>query len=197
MKFEQPLMSSPEEMAKTEKERKKFDEASEQEQIERFLNLKSLFADKDRLENKKDINRANYFDFFNNVYKYTDKFKIEGMNDKQTAEMLEKARAGNKIIDDALDFFLEVKKNQGGEKNLMEESGSALEMTLSGARYDFADAKSYQLDVDKLIKLFDWSAKTFIKGGEVIGRKPGIREEEIKPLSEDLEAILKHVNAFR
>lgn len=102
-----------------ETKRKRFDDVPEEEQIERFTAVQSLFLDKDELINKQakgkdikeeDINRSNYLDFFENIYKYTDKFKSEGLDSKQVAKIFEQASAGNKIIKKSLRFFLESKK---------------------------------------------------------------------------------------
>lgn len=98
-----------------ESRRKRFDEVSEEEKIERFVALQSLFVDKNSLINKsakeEDINKANYFDFFKNVYKYTDEFKIDNCNKQQVADFFKQALSGNKLIKESLKFFFGVKKN--------------------------------------------------------------------------------------
>lgn len=118
-----------------ETKRKRFDDVSQEEQIERFIAVQSLFLDKDELKNKKrkgkdineeDINRSNYLDFFENIYKYSDKFKAEGLDSKQVAKVFQEALGGNKIIKRSLGYFLEVKKMQTNQKNSMDLDFDAL-----------------------------------------------------------------------
>lgn len=193
-----------------ETKRRRFDEVSEKEKIERFSAVQSLFADKNGLVarrskgedvNEEDINRSNYLDFFENVYKYTDEFKMDNFNKKQVAELFEQALTGNKIIKKSLKFFLESKKMQSNLKNTMQGSLGELNNQIDFDRRQFAtsEEKGRQLDVGKLRKMFEWSLNTFINGGgEKIGRKPPkINEEERKALADDLEDILNHVNEYR
>lgn len=65
--------------------RKKFMEADEAEQIERFRNLKSLYEETKGV----DPEREKFSNFYDNVHKYTDKFKLEGMDEKQVAQVTE------------------------------------------------------------------------------------------------------------
>ncbi len=193
-----------------ETKRKRFDDVPREEQIERFIAVQSFFLDKDELINKKikgkdineeDINRANYLNFFENINKYTDRFKAEGLDSKQVAKVFQEALAGNKIIKRSLEYFLEVKKMQTNQKNSMGFDLDALNKEIDENRYNFATSqeKGRQLDVEKLKKMFKWSLNTLINGGgEKIGRKPPeISEKEREALADDLEDILKHVNEYR
>lgn len=199
--FEQPV--------KTEKI-KSFDELSKEEQIARFKNLKVLFADKDKDGlNQDEKSRANYMDFFENVYKYLDKFEIPGADESKKQRIFETARAGNAIIKQALEFFLAVQKrsetnNKSGDKQLIEKSAQevifnlrSLKSIIDTDNYGFADQKTHQLYIDKLKNFFKWSLETFILGGEKIGRTQGVKKEEIEILCNDLESILRHVNGGR
>lgn len=173
-----------------EKERKSFDEVDEKEQMSRFSDIISLFD-----EQKGKEQRAKYFDFFKNVYKYTDRFTVEGMDKKRIDELFSGAKDGNEIIKDSLEFFLEVKK---GDKKRWSAALDGLNKTIDEChRGIYADSKNRQLDVDKLGKLFRWSVDSFIKGGEKIGRKPKVKNQEIEPMAQDLEVILGHVNRTR
>lgn len=198
-------MENPEMQKAPEKRRKRFDDVPEEDKIERFGALQSLFAEKNNLIAKgakeEDINRSNYFNFFENVYKYTNEFKMGNCNQREVAEFFRQALSGNKIIKESLKFFLESKKMQSGLENSMQNSLAELNNLIDFDRRQFAtsEEKGRQLDVEKLKRMFEWSLNVFIDGGgEKIGRKPPeIKDEEKKALSEDLEDILKHVNQYR
>lgn len=203
-------MGNPWENPIKQEKRQSFDEVSEAEKIERFKNLKLLFSGKDKQEHgSEEAKRANYMDFFENMYKYPDRFKMEGKSTEDISKTFNMALGGNKIIKNSLDFYLAVRKNQHvagssldkklikASRQNMQSVQSSLERTIDYGNYSFADSKSYQLNVDKLKNLFRWSLNSFIDGGAKIGREPGVKKEEIEPLCEDLEAILKHVNSYR
>lgn len=204
-------MGNPFEQPTKAEKIKSFDEISEKEQVERFKNLKVLFVDKhkqDELENQGDRNRANYIDFIENIYKYPQLFNIDDKDDLEKSRIFDHAVSGNRIIKQALEFFLVVKKisiaNNTQDKRVMDnargkislESGT-LDNLIDERGYGFADKTSHQLYVDKLKNLFHWSLEAFVAGGEKIGRTPGIKKEEIGVLCNDLESILKHVNVGR
>lgn len=204
-------MSNPfERPAKAEKI-KNFDELSDKEQAERFRNLKVLFVDEEKryeLKNQNDKDRSNYIDFIENIYKYPEKFDIGSKDGAEKSKIFDQAVSGNKIIKKALDFFLAVKKNSAAnntqdEKLMMiasQKIGSemaALERLIDDCGHEFADQKTHQLYIDKLVNLFKWSLNSFITGGEKISRTPVIEKEEVDVLCNDLESILKYVNAGR
>jgi len=204
-------MSNPFEQSVKAEKIKNFDELSDKEQVERFRNLKVLFVDKekrDELKNQSDKDRANYIDFVENIYKYPERFDIGNKDGVEKSKIFDHAVSGNRIIKQALDFFLTVKKNSVAnntqDEKLMEAASqrigsesAALERLIDDRGHGFADQKTHQLYIDKLVNLFKWSLKTFIAGGEKISRTPVIKKEEIDVLCNDLESILKHVNAGR
>lgn len=189
------------EKGRPEEERVEFDKAPEEEQIKRFKALKSLFAYKGELKDEEAKKRANYYDFFSNVYKYTDRFKISGLTTKKEHdEAFRQAEKGNKLIKAVLDYFLEIKKSQTGVNNYnvlgMDKDGLFVMMPYEGN--PFFDIENKQLKVEKLVSLFKWCLGTFADGGKAIGREPPKElKDQIDALSDDLEAILKYVNQFK
>jgi len=191
----------------SEAKRRRFDEVSDEEQIERFLSLRSLFANKEELTKEEDIERANYFDFFENINNATGLYKVEGLNSVEVKNFLIREQKGNRIIKKALDYYLEVRKNldaklkkQEGREEKMDEKQIELDNLIDFDRLDLAanSTEGRKLYVDKLKELFQESLGIFVNGGGKIGRKPPeMKEEEKKALAEDLEDILKHVNQYR
>ncbi len=195
-------MGNPWENPTKQEKRKSFDEVSETEKTERLENLKSLFADMYKLDyGSEEFKRGNYMNFFENVYKYPDRFKMEGKTIEDISKFFNTALGGNRIMKNSLDFYSAVKEHQPAiesSKQNMRSAQSSLERRINEGNYGFADPKNYQLKVEKLKELFRWSLNSFINGGGAkIGREPGVKKEEIEQLCEDLEAILKHVNQYR
>lgn len=192
-------MSKFEEFDDQKKER--FDEVSEKEQIQRFVNLKSLFADKKKLTeqggDKEKMKRANYFDFIVNAYKYPDEIKIkDGEEPIDYSQIFSQAETGNEIIKEILKIFLKFKKNDNKlNSNLfLGNLGLVMEKDMS-----FIEEKNDQvlLDVEKLKKMFRWCLIAFVKKGKSIGREPAdINEEDIGELCDDLEDIVNQMNSM-
>lgn len=183
--------------------RERFDEVSEKEQIQRFVNLKSLFADKTKKlirkdeeneEEKEKRKRANYFDFIKNAYKYPDEVKIEGVeNPSHHRQFFSQAEAGNKVIKEILNIFLDFKQNNNELEFV--PSADSLKMALLDDT-SFLERKNGQilLNMEKLKKMFRWCLIAFVKKGEFIGREPGVNEEEIDKLCDDIEDIINQIS---
>lgn len=175
------------ESMQVQKERKNFSEASMEEQIERFKILKNLVS-----------NESVYFDFLENIYKYSDKFKIDGMTPEQVADAFEEARGGNIIIKSAISSFLEIMKAKSKAPNQQDWSLEDLEGKIKqyAGNSKFADTEYNGLNIDKLVGVFKWSLEAWVSGGEKVGRNPTVSKEEIENFSNDLKEILETVNRF-
>ena len=183
-----------------DQKRERFDKVSEKEQIQRFVNLKSLFADKKKLtgeEDKEKIKRANYFDFIKNAYKYPDEVKIEGVeNSMHYSQLFSQAEYGNKLIKEVLNIFLDFQQSDNKpdfEHNL--QSTEQLTKALFDTSFLKKENNQVLLDVEKLKKMFRWCLVAFVEKGESIGREPAnINEKDIDKLCDDLEDIINQIN---
>ena len=181
--------------------RERFDEVSEKEQIQRFVNLKSLFADKEKLiregGDEEKIERANYFDFIENAYKYPNEIKLKDagkpIDYNQYTQLFSEAETGNKIIKEVLKIFLKFKKND--DKLNFNLPLSNLDLAISNdASFLKKEDNQVSLDTEKLKGMFRWCLVAFVKKGESIGRKPSVNEEEIDKLCDDIEDIINQIN---
>ena len=192
-----------------EQYRVKFEMAPEQEQIDRFSAIKSLYVDRSNGQNKDDKKRADYFQFIQNSYKYAEKYPltVDGVvaTEKQKREIFSEAISGNEIIFSALNYFQAAKSQDGSveRKNSYNDWLKDLERTISlrgGKSRDknkyFADTENKQLNVEKLVGCFKFSLDAFTKQKEGRTAPEGLTEE-ISPMSDDLETILKKVNEWR
>ena len=185
-----------------DQKRERFDKVSEKEQIQRFVDLKSLFADKKKLtgeEDKEKIKRANYFDFIKNAYKYPDEVKIEGVeNSMHYSQLFSQAEYGNKLIKEVLNIFLDFQQSDNKpdfEHNL--QSTEQLTKALFDTSFLKKENNQVLLDVEKLKKMFRWCLVAFVEKGKSIGREPAnINEKDIDKLCDDLEDIINQMNSM-
>lgn len=173
--------------------RKDFTEVGMQEQAERFKHIATLYREDPQVPGS-----GQYSDFWDNVYKYPDRFKIEGYNSEQVEKTLSQAAHASEIIKESLRFFGAVMRAKRGDTpNLVKSQLGEFEMALSRAPR-FSDNKNKQLKVDPLVGVFNWSLVTFKLGGAKIGRIPqNLTDQDIENMTDDLRSILKQVNAFR
>ena len=169
-------------------ERKDFDQASEPEQIARFQKIRQL------LKNSK------FLDFLQNAYKYADQFTIAGEKKEKVGAIFGQANNAAKLIESALDYYLVTKQHQAGAATpeAADQGYSDLSNSVGSFGHGFANEQNDQLEVNKLVNAFAWAVNAYAKGSEKIGRGPtAISEDEIADMKQDLEFILKHVNAYR
>jgi len=187
---------NPDQAVPQEAPRVQLHEAGDSEQLERFKDIKSLYAEVEG----RDPDRSQFIDFYQNAYKYLDTFNVQGSSGEKLRPVFNQALAGNDILKLALEVYQEDKKTTLGVANRKRESIGALDAMLKRYKgepgYDFID-KAGKLNVDQLTSLFEWSANTFIKGGEKAGRKFELPSETVKPMTDDMREILQGVNFYR
>jgi len=153
--------------------RKGFSEAAVNEQINRTLRLRTIL---DRSEGK-------FRNFMDNVYKYTDRFNIEGSNPEETRQSFARAAAGMEELEQAVELFGHIKRKETGGSHNIEA---------------IIDTHFYngKLEVERVCNMFEWCLTAFVKGGSKIGREPDISAEEIPGLVDDMRYILRKVNDY-
>lgn len=163
------------------KERKPFNQVEEAEQIERFKKLKELFS-----------YSSPFRDFWENVYKYLDRFQPEGRSLQDVTRRFNELTNIVRFLDEALKCFREIKLKETGKPNYADLHL----LYLRESPYRIGFIENGKLNVEKLIQKFRFSLLIFIHGGEKIGRTPNIREEEIEGFVSDMEYILKKINDY-
>lgn len=155
---------------------------AEQNEVANFLSLRDSLGINSELA-----------DIFENSYKYADQITIPGQSPEQAAETLRHVNEGLKVIDAALEFYGQVKKNQGGHEAAPEEARLELDGVL--ASYPgFSNPESRQLDVERLAQIADWANQAGPIIGSAIGRE--VSGEAVVDVSH-LNEVLQSVNRFR
>lgn len=179
--------------------RVRFEMASEEEKEQRLEALEAIFTTKSRTRGEGV--ESDFDDFFRRGYKHANRydateFGLPGESEDQVNAVLEQAVNGNNVIRSALDYYRSVDDGyNAGEQKL---SYDKLADKIERVPETLADRKSLQLNVENLRKMFEWSVTLYSKMGKKSGNSPPeIASEQMKAYSEDLEDILRKVNAYR
>ncbi|HYV33916.1 MAG TPA: hypothetical protein VE973_03660 [Candidatus Limnocylindria bacterium] len=174
---------APDQASGQGRHRKAFNELPPKEQEQRFDRFRQILTD-----------GSQYRDFWENSYKYPDRFIIEGQTKEQVPQTLNMIRQGARFTKDVLNFFREIKLRENGEGDAATLERRNTEMTNSPDAQHFI--KDKKVDVRRLDDMFEWSLNAFISKAEGLGRKADIMPEEVEGLKEDMGHILKKVNDY-
>ena len=168
-------MSEPRSGDRVQK-RQSFKDASESEQIERFVRLRKIFDDDSQFRS-----------FWRRVESYSDRFSIPGQSIDQKRSTFAKAKRAVEKIDAVLELLKQLKLEKSGK-----DDKEAIALELDELRR-LSDSDDIVLDDDNLSKAFRWALESFIKGAEKIGRTADINQSEVNDLTEDVRSIIAQV----
>jgi|GEM_PF-3191563 len=168
-------------------ERKKFDSAPAEEQIQRYKKVSELLDD-----------NSVFRDFVRNAYKHPDEFIMKGTGGLSVLEILSILEHGLELLKPAIELFLQIKKRESQGENKLDESKTQLtgDMSRNLGRNIFIEKNQRKLNSNQLQEIFRLSLEAFVNKGEKLGRIPNIRKEEIPGIVDDLSAMLEAVNRY-
>lgn len=166
---------------------KKFEDASLEEQYERAGRIQELLYP-----------NSAFMDFWRNIYKYSDRITIPGVqNDQEKQAYFSQAEGGLGLLNHAFNFYVQMRRSQAGTENSINEEERMLKEGIELAPSQFASRENYQVDIEKLTNMFEWSLAVYFNYGQKLGREVTITADKINQLVEDVEIILTRVNQGR
>lgn len=175
------------ERAAQPQQRKTLEQMGDQEQQRRFAELKPMFS---------TSSHSPYAEFWDDAYKYTDKFKITGSDSKQTAKIFDDIKALNVMLSRLMDCFQEVKIHEENSGSTSQRENAIAALVHGTATPQLIDQKTGRVDKERTIMMLKWALDVFDKMTDRLARAHHISSEDQKAITEDISYIIEKTNRY-